>query len=151
MTPALINTLQLLIDALPRADRGAPQLLLNEMKVKDMRERFNAESQPKRFKPTKEFWAAPERWTDERRAKQSKTIKEYWANRRNSQPFQLIYRDKSTLNICGWVAAAKAAGVKESTLRIKFSKAGGLQTEFFDRELMQVVDIVKLPYVRKVL
>jgi hypothetical protein len=124
MTPELINLLQYLVDALPSVKRQAPQELLEQVKLQ----------------------VPKPRWGDEQRAKQSKTISEYWSKRRVEQPFQLKYRDGTVQNIQGWESAAKIAGVKESTLKIKFSKAGGLRAQFFDQELMEVVDIVKLPY-----
>lgn len=124
MTPELIKLLQHLVDALPSAKRQAPQELLEQVKLR----------------------VPKPRWDDEQRAKQSKTISEYWSKRRVEQPFQLKYRDGTVQNIQGWESAAKIAGVKESTLKIKFSKAGGLRAQFFDQELMEVVDIVKLPY-----
>jgi len=124
MTPELIKLLQHLVDALPSVKRQAPQELLEQVKLQ----------------------VPKPRWDDEQRAKQSKTISEYWSKRRVEQPFQLKYRDGTVQNIQGWESAAKIAGVKESTLKIKFSKAGGLRARFFDQELMEVVDIVKLPY-----
>jgi len=124
MAPELINLLQHLVDALPSAKRQAPQELLELVKLQ----------------------APKPRWDEEQRAKQSKTISEYWSKRRAEQPFQLKYRDETTRQIQGWEAVAKLAGVKESTLKIKFSKAGGLRAQFFDQESMEVVDIIKLPY-----
>jgi len=124
MTPELMNLLQHLVDALPSAKRQAPQELLELVKLQ----------------------APKPRWDEEQRAKQSKTISEYWSKRRVEQPFQLKYRDGTIRQIQGWEAAAKLAGVKESTLKIKFSKAGGLRAQFFDQESMEVVDIIKLPY-----
>lgn len=124
MTPELMNLLQHLVNALPSAKRQAPQELLELVKLQ----------------------APKPRWDEEQRAKQSKTISEYWSKRRVEQPFQLKYRDGTTRQIQGWEAAAKLAGVRESTLKIKFSKAGGLRAQFFDQESMDVVDIIKLPY-----
>jgi hypothetical protein len=124
MSPELINLLQLLIDAMPSAKREVPQTLLTQL----------------------ENQVPVPRWTEEKRAKQSKSLSEYWTKRRYQQPFRLEFRDGTIKDLFGWDAAAKIAGLKESTLRLKFSKSGGLRTQFFDHGTTSVVHITKLPY-----
>lgn len=125
----LYELLQDIIDCLPKAKR-------EELSTKLETIRYS-------LPPIKQGW------TEERKAKQSKAVSEYWQHRRVEQPFELVYRNGERVTIKGWEAAAKAAGVKEPTLRIKLSKGGGTKTQFYDNDLNEVVGMIKLPYEAK--